>query len=133
MSGDPTKNQPWDNAGPRDIGLAKDFAPATQEEAIDAAGEDQKAFDQLGPLTRAAMRESLIRWSSSKCLEQCRKMRQDPRDRRVDAMMAGMIKQAEPGIVAKLRVSDEQAVKIGEREHIQRIIDRASKPRKRAA
>lgn len=126
----PAPNNPFDNAGPMDIGVAKDFAPTSMAEAVDAAVEDQKAYDQLGPLTRQAMKESAVRWSSSKMLEYVTMQRQRPSDPRMDRMLANMIKQHEPGIVKKMRVGDEIAVAAGERNHIERIVDRAMKGRK---
>lgn len=131
---EPSKpNHPWDNAGPMDIGLSKDFAPKSLEEAADAAVEDQLAFDKLGPETRKAMKASPIRWSAAKALEHIQRMRANPLDRRVDRMMAEMIRKAETDIVKKIRVSDEQAVQAADpHDHIKRIVDRAMKPRQRA-
>lgn len=124
-------NNPFDNAGPMDVGFAKDFAPTSLLEATDAAIEDQAAYDKLGPLTRAAMGKSSIRWSSAKALEHIERMRGRPSDPRIDAAMARMMEQAEPGIIGKLRVGDELAVAAGEKAHLQRIVDRAMKPRQR--
>lgn len=124
------KNNAWDNAGPMDIGIGKDFAPTSAEEAADAAVEDQKAYDQLGPLTRQAMKESPVRWSSCKMLEYCTVQRQRPTEPRVDRMLAAMIKQHEPSIIQKIRVTDAAAVAAGEQNHIERIVDRAQKRRK---
>lgn len=133
---DKPAHSPWDNAGPAIAGIAKDFQPETAEEAAGAAVDDQAAFDQLGPLTRAAMVASPIRWSATKTLAMIRAQFRGmlPTSPRIDRTLADMIRRAEPDICQKIRVHDEQALdKADPRDAIQRIVDRAMKPRQRVA
>ena len=53
----------YDNAGPDIPGLAKDFSPDADTVA-DGAVADMIAFDQLGPLTRAAMTGMCVQLSA---------------------------------------------------------------------
>lgn len=127
------KSSPFDNAGPAIAGIAKDFEPQTMAEAIGAALQDQAAYDRLGPLTRKAMKESPIRWSAAKCygyaVQQSRTFSISPQ---VDAQMARMIRSAEPGIIQKIRVSDERVLgQFDPKDAINRIIDRAMARSKR--
>lgn len=57
---------PFDNAGPPIPGapVNKVFAP-TEATFVDAAREDMTAFDSLGPLTRAVMRDMAVRFFRS--------------------------------------------------------------------
>lgn len=128
MAGD--KSSAYDNAGPAIAGIAKDFEPQNMEEAIGAAIEDQIAYDCLGPLTRKAMKDSAVRWSAAKALEMA-KMQSRGRgpfvmSPQIDSMMAQMIKRAEPGIVDKIRVSDEAVLlKFDPKDAINRVVERA--------
>src|SRR5204863_2055071 len=53
----------YDNAGPDIPGLAKDFSPDADTVA-DGAVADMIAFDQLGPLTRAAITGMCVQLSA---------------------------------------------------------------------
>lgn len=128
-----TKASAYDNAGPAIQGIAKDFEPQTLEEAAGAAVEDQAAYDQLGPLTRKAMKESSIRWSASKVYALAKQQSggRSAFTPHVDAQVAHMMRRAEPGILNKIRVSDEQEVGSHDpKDAINRIVDRAMQPRR---
>jgi hypothetical protein len=92
----------YDNAGPSIPGLGKDLAP-TAATVKDCAAEDLAAFDQLGPLTRAAMNEGVVRWSSVKTLQLISDVwRQNPKHPLVDRRMADMIREANIGVALKI-------------------------------
>ena len=102
----------YDNAGPGIPGLGKDLEP-TKETVADCAAEDLSAFDKLGPLTRAAMNEGVVRWSSVRTWELIRHVwRSDPLNPFVDGKMADMIRQASIDVVLKIRVHDEHMIKL---------------------
>lgn len=104
-------NHPYDNAGPPIAGLLQEFTPKTADEARDAAIDDQSAFDKLGPLSRKAMKESPIKWSASRLLEMVSGTR-GAESVAADAWLARQIKAQEPAICRKIRVTDEQSLRV---------------------
>jgi hypothetical protein len=90
-------HNPYDNAGPNIPGLGKDDVTAQEELA---------AFDQLGPLTRKVINDTMcVRWSSHKTLEVIKKLwRSDPSNPTVDRNMAEMLLGANSDIIAEIRV-----------------------------
>ncbi len=104
-----TQNNPFDNAGPPIPGATvnKVFEP-TESTFVDCAREDMAAFDILGPLTRAVMRDMAVRFSAAQAVQMIRQMwRADPTAAAIDAKMAAMIRQHEPAILELIRVSDQ--------------------------
>ncbi len=111
---------PWDNAGPPIDGWPKDTAPQ-RDTVVSLAQADMDAFDKLGPLTRAAMSGSCVMFSATSLLVLVRTYCRErwpynptvrPDHKHVDRTVAGWIRQADPEIMAKIRVSDADALRL---------------------
>lgn len=76
--------------------------------------DDMDAFDQFGPKTRAFLNDKMpVKWSSSETLKMMRSRGMNPRDPRVDSMMAQHLDQAAKHISSQLRFEETMAEIVG--------------------
>ena len=89
----------YDNAGPDIPGLKKDVSPDADTVA-DAAVADMIAFDQLGPLTRAAITGMCVQLSALGVLQLIRQLYPGlhERNQQIDREMALMLRLADRDI-----------------------------------
>ena len=84
------------NIGPPVTGL--------QDDRGDPA-EEMRAFDQLGPKTRAVINEGLcVNWSAAETLKMLRAQRMNPQSKKVDEMTAKRLRELNPQIAEKLKM-----------------------------
>jgi hypothetical protein len=90
----------YDNAGPDIPGLKKDFSPDAKTVAYEAVA-DLIAFDQLGPLTRAAIAEMCVQLSALGVLQLIRQCYPGMHESNqlVDREIATMLRLAEQDIL----------------------------------
>jgi hypothetical protein len=90
----------FDNAGPDVPGLKKDISPDAGTVA-DAAVADMIAFDQLGPLTRAAIAGMCVQLSALRILQLIRQRYAgiDESNQQVDYEIATMLRVADRDIL----------------------------------
>jgi hypothetical protein len=86
----------YDNAGPDIPGLKKEFSPDADTVADDAVA-DMIAFDQLGPLTRAAITGMCVQLSALGVLQLIRQLYHE-RNQQIDREMARMLRLADRDI-----------------------------------
>ena len=98
----------YDNAGPDIPGLAKDFSPDADTVA-DGAVADMIAFDQLGPLTRAAITGMCVQLSAIGVLQLIRQRYpgMHERNHQVDREMAIMLGLANRDILNLINRAEE--------------------------
>jgi hypothetical protein len=98
----------YDNAGPDIPGLAKPFSPDANTVAGGAV-EDMKAFDQLGPLTRAALTGMCVQLSAIGVLHLIRQRYPGTheRDQEVDCEMAVVLRLANRDIIELINRTKE--------------------------
>jgi hypothetical protein len=89
----------YDNAGPDIPGLKKEFSPDADTVADDAVA-DMIAFDQLGPLTRAAITGMCVQLSALGVLQLIRQLYPGlhERNQQIDREMALMLRLADRDI-----------------------------------